>query len=145
MKLISSVFNDGDSIPSKYTCTGVGISPPLTIESVPSGTKSFAIILEDPDAPIGTFIHWVVWNIPSQTTSIEENSLPAGSIQGASGTGKNIYVGPCPPSGTHRYIFNLYALDTTLNLPNTANQNDLKNAMNGHIIESTQLLGRYSK
>ncbi len=144
MKLSSPVFEDGDNIPSKYTCDGENISPPLEIEDVPSNAKSLALIVDDPDAPIGTFVHWIVWNIPANTTYIEEGANIS-YLQGKNGFGKVGYGGPCPPFGTHRYFFKLYALDTTLSLASGSKKKDLERAMSGHIIEETQLMGRYKR
>ncbi|MDH7517653.1 MAG: YbhB/YbcL family Raf kinase inhibitor-like protein [Candidatus Thermoplasmatota archaeon] len=144
MKLFSSAFRDGETIPSKYTCDGSDVSPPLSFSDVPENTKSLALIMDDPDAPMGTWIHWLVWNIPVNKTVIEENEglkFP----QGLNDFGKIGYGGPCPPSGTHRYYFKLYALDTMLNLNEGAKKEQLVSAMSGHIIEETQLMGKYSR
>lgn len=133
---------DNDFIPSKYTCTGANVSPPLSIGLIPENTKSFALIMEDPDAPMGTFDHWIVWNIPPKR-SIEENSAPG--IQGKNGRKENKYTGPCPQSGTHHYHFKVYALDTKLELKEDAGKKDLEEAMKDHVISSGELIGLYKK
>ncbi|MFH1829263.1 MAG: YbhB/YbcL family Raf kinase inhibitor-like protein [Pseudomonadota bacterium] len=150
-ELKSISFNEGASIPSKYTCDGENISPPLSWSGAPAGTKSFALISDDPDAPVmGAWVHWVAWNIPTGSTSFKEGmdkgaTLSNGTKQGMSDFKKPGYGGPCPPSGTHRYFFKLYALDTTLDLPATSTKKDLEAAMKGHILAQTQLMGTYSR
>ncbi|MBI2061069.1 MAG: YbhB/YbcL family Raf kinase inhibitor-like protein [Nitrospirae bacterium] len=150
MELKSSAFKAGDAIPAKYTCDGQDISPPLDWSGVPTGAKSLALISDDPDAPVGTWVHWVMWNIPATSTSLPENvakkdKLPDDSKQGTTDFRRIGYGGPCPPSGTHRYFFKLYALDTALNLPSTATKKDLEAAMKGHILAQTEIMGRYSR
>lgn len=145
MKLISSAYKQGENIPSQYTCDGQRINPPLEISMVPAQTKSLAIIFEDPDAVSGTFIHWLVWNIDPQTTEIAENSIPAGSMQGTTSAGKTGFVPPCPPSGSHHYIFKLYALDTMLNLTPNAGKDNLEQAMQGHTLDYSELVGLYKR
>jgi len=144
MKISSSAFADGKSIPSKYTCDGADTSPPLSIEGVPPGAKSLALIMDDPDAPGGTFDHWIVWNIDPKTTAIAEGQSPKG-IAGRNGFGKDGYGGPCPPSGEHRYYFKLYAMDMTLNLPPSSKKADLEKAMKGHTLADGQMMGRYRR
>ena len=144
MKISSSAFSDGQSIPAKYTCDGSDTSPPLAFASIPAGAKSLALVVDDPDAPGGTFDHWIVWNIPNGTTTIAEGQSPQG-IAGRNGFGKNGYGGPCPPSGEHRYFFKLYALDTTLNLQPSSRKADLEKAMKGHILAEAQMMGRYRR
>ena len=144
MKISSSAFTDGGSIPRKYTCDGNNVSPALAFAGVPNGAKSLALIVDDPDAPGGTFDHWIVWNIPPATTSIGDGQVPEG-LSGRNGFGKSGYGGPCPPSGEHRYYFKLYALDTTLQIPRTASKSDLENAMKGHTIADAQMMGRYKR
>jgi len=144
VKLSSSAFTDGGNIPSKYTCDGANVSPPLKISEVPEGTESLALVMDDPDAPMGTFDHWVVWNIPRETQEIQEGKEPQG-IQGRTDFGRTGYGGPCPPSGTHRYKFKLYALDTKLNLREGSRKRDLESAMRGHIIEEVVLTGNYRR
>jgi Raf kinase inhibitor-like YbhB/YbcL family protein len=144
MNISSSAFKDGGSIPSNYTCDGANTSPPLAFDAVPAGAKSLALVVDDPDAPGGTFDHWVVWNIPGNTRAIAEGQSPQG-VSGKNGFGKNGYGGPCPPSGEHRYQFKLYALDTTLSLPPSASKADLENAMNGHTPAQVKMMGRYKR
>jgi hypothetical protein len=138
----SSAFEKNKQIPSKYTCDGANISPPLKVEGIPEKTKSLAIIMEDPDAPAGLFIHWVAWNIPP-SSQIKENA-PGGS-SGLNDFKKRGYGGPCPPSGTHRYFFKVYALDITLNLGSVAEKEDLENAMQGHTLTQGELIGLYRR
>lgn len=144
MKLTSLAFTNNNTIPSEFTCDGADISPPLTISDVPKNAKSLALIMDDPDAPIGTFVHWVVWNILPDAKEIMKGDEPDG-IQGTTGFRRLGYGGPCPPSGTHRYFFKLYALDTELNLPEGSAKHDLENAMQGHIIAQAQLMGTYKR
>ena len=144
MKLTSPAFEHNQEMPSEYTCDGSDTSPELNIENVPEGTKSLALIMDDPDAPAGTWVHWVVWNIPPETKSIAKANEPEG-VQGTTSFGRAGYGGPCPPSGTHRYFFKLYALDSTLNLAEDSKKEDLLQAMEGHIIEQAELIGLYKK
>ncbi len=144
MQLKSSAFADGGSIPSKYTCDGQDISPPLQISGVPDGAESLALVMDDPDAPTGTFDHWLVWNIPPDTTDIPEDTEPEG-VQGRTDFGNLGYGGPCPPSGTHTYRFKLYALDARLDLAEGARKADLESAMEGHILGQAGLNGKYSR
>ena len=150
MKVTSSAFQNEGMIPSKYTDDGSDVSPPLMIESVPEGTKSLALISDDPDAPMGTWIHWVMWNIPADSKELPEAiptdaKLPDGSIQGMTSFGRHGYGGPAPPSGTHRFYFKFYALDTKLNLSEKAGKKELLKAMEGHIIAQGQLMGKYKR
>jgi hypothetical protein len=138
----SAAFENEGMIPSEYTCDGRGINPPLKIGNLPAGTKSIALIVEDPDAPNGTFDHWIQWDIP-KTTTIRENSNPGTS--GMNGKGKTGYYGPCPPSGIHRYYFHVYALDTLLRLEPGHNKQHLKNAMKSHILAEGSIMGKYTK
>lgn len=144
MKIESSAFQHNQLIPSKYACDGENINPPLTFSDVPADAKSLALIMDDPDAPVGTWVHWTIWNIPPGAEGIEENSKPKG-IEGTTSFGKPGYGGPCPPSGTHRYFFKLYALDTTLSLDQKAKKEDLEKAMEGHTLAKSELIGLYSK
>jgi Raf kinase inhibitor-like YbhB/YbcL family protein len=144
MKIISSAFQEGANIPSKFTCDGSDTSPPLQFADVPSGTKSLTLIVDDPDAPSGLFTHWMVWNIPPQTGAIGEGSTPKG-VQGTNGFGKSGYGGPCPPSGTHRYYFKIFALDRELDLPFGAKRGQVDGAMKGHILAEGELMARYSR
>jgi len=144
LKLTSPAFEDNGNIPSKYTCQGEDINPALNIEGTPENAESLVLIMDDPDAPGGTWDHWIVFNIP-KVSSIGENSVPDGAVQGKNSWGNNNYGGPCPPSGTHRYMFKLYALDTKLELDENSGKNDVENAMQGHILAETRLVGLYSK
>ena len=144
MKITSSAFANNGAIPSEFTCDSSNIAPQLSISDVPKNAKSLALIMDDPDAPVGTFVHWVVWGIPPDTKQIQKGAEPPG-VHGKGGSGKLGYIGPCPPSGTHRYFFKLYALDAMLNLPEGSAKKDLENAMNGHIIEQAQLMGNYKR
>lgn len=145
LTITSSAFANKTAIPGRYTCDGQDVSPPLQIDAIPAGTNSLAIVMDDPDAPAGTWVHWVIWNIPPQTREIKENSLPSGGVQGMNSWKRNRYGGPCPPSGTHRYFFRLYALDITLNLPPSSTKAALEAAMQGHIIGQGELMGTYRK
>ena len=144
MNISSAAFKEGTSIPSKYTCDGANTSPPLAFGGIPNGAKSLALIVDDPDAPGGTFDHWIAWNIPPNTTSVPEGQAPKG-VSARNGFGKNGYGGPCPPNGEHRYFFKLYALDTTLNLPASSSKSDLENAMKDHTLAKAQMMGRYNR
>ncbi len=145
LKLSSPFFANNARIPDKFTCKGVNVNPLLEIEGVPENTKSFALIVDDPDAPMKTWVHWVLWNISPSTKKIEENSVPKEAMQGVTDFGENRYGGPCPPSGTHRYFFKLYALNSTLNISKNSKKEDLEKAMQSHILAQTQLIGLYSK
>ena len=146
MKLTSSVFAEGAEIPSKYTCEGPNVIPPLQIADVPANAKSLALIMDDPDAVRGIWDHWIVWNIPTTTTNIDKQ--PAG-VKGKNSRGDNEYHGPCPPSQfepkRHRYFFKLYALDTMLDIPEGSTKAEVENAMKGKIIAETKLMGTYQK
>ncbi|KAF0217904.1 MAG: PEBP family [Geobacteraceae bacterium] len=145
LRISSPAFAEGGSIPVRYTCDGADVNPPLTIENVPEGARSLALVVDDPDAPMGMWVHWVVWNIDPQTKEIKESSVSAGASQGKNDWRRNSYGGPCPPSGTHRYFFKLYALDATLNLPQSAGKNELERAIQGHILAKAQLMGTYKR
>lgn len=142
MKLTSSAFANDNPIPDKYTCKGENINPPLWISDVPKNSKSLALIVDDPDAPLGTFTHWLVWNIASDTKEIPEGRTPERSQEGTNSAGKIGYTGPCPPS-KHRYFFKLYALDTTVGLDGKAKVADLEAALKGHTIFETYIIGVY--
>jgi Raf kinase inhibitor-like YbhB/YbcL family protein len=144
-KLSSPAFNHGSQIPSKYTCDGENISPHLIIHGAPVGTKSLALIMDDPDAPMGTWVHWLVWNISPEIREVKEHTTPHGSGEGLNSKGKTGYAGPCPPSGTHRYFFRLYALDRKLALQAGSKRADLDMAMESHILAVTELMGTYSR
>ena len=144
MKLSSSAFEDNMSIPSEYTCDGADVSPPLSFSNVPNSTKSLALIMDDLDAPAGTWVHWLVWNIPANKTGFskgENVTFP----QGKNDFGNLRYGGPCPPSGVHHYYFKLYALDITLDLNKGSTKEQLESAISGHIIEEAQLIGTYER
>jgi Raf kinase inhibitor-like YbhB/YbcL family protein len=146
----SSAFQEGDAVPAKYTCDGNDVSPPLKWTGVPEGTKSITLICDDPDAPMGTWVHWVMWNIPPSVRELAEDvtpkpELPDGSRQGISDFRRPGYGGPCPPTGMHRYYFKIYALDTMLDLPSSTRKADLLKAMKGHILAEGQLMGKYGR
>lgn len=143
MKLTSPAFEANELIPAKYTCDGEDISPPLHIEDMPDDTTTFTLIVDDPDAPAGTWDHWILFNIPGDTTDIAEDSIPGS--QAVNSFKKNDYGGPCPPSGIHRYFFKLYALDTKLDLPVNAKKTDVEKAMKGHILAQAELIARYQQ
>jgi Raf kinase inhibitor-like YbhB/YbcL family protein len=146
-KLASDAFSNGQSIPAKYSCMGKNISPALAWTEPPAGTQSFALIVDDPDAPMGTWVHWVLYNLPASTHSLQENFVAADStiISGKNSAGHQSYDGPCPPSGTHRYFFKLYALDSAPSLSSGASKEQLLDAMKGHILAQTELMGIFSK
>ena len=144
MELRSPVFEHGGKIPPKYTCDGRDVSPPLTVSGVPEGTKALALVMDDPDAPAGTWDHWVVWNIPPETSGIPEGTEPAG-VQGITDFGVPGYGGPCPPSGTHRYQFRVCALDGELDLAEGSNKAQLEAAMAGHVLAEAGLTGLYQR
>ncbi len=145
LRISSSAFENNGGIPAKFTCDGRDINPPLAIAGVPASAKSLALIVDDPDAPSGMWVHWVVWNIDPKAAEIAENSVPKGAVQGINDFRKHAYGGPCPPSGTHRYFFKLYALDTQLSLGTNAGKKDLEKAMQGHIISQAQIIGTYKR
>ena len=158
MHLSSAAFSEGQTIPTKFTCSGADVSPPLSWSAAPATTKSFALIMDDPDAPAGTWVHWVVYNIPANDTEFTENApylwaqwrdkveQPFPPTQGRNSFGKIGYGGPCPPPGKlHRYFFKLYALDTKLDLKPGGTKSDLERGMQKHIAAQTQLIGRFSR
>jgi hypothetical protein len=150
LKLTSRAFAEGELIPRKYTCDGDNVSPPLAWSDVPGGCKELVLIVDDPDAPSGLFVHWVLYHLSPQVSELPEGvptseSLPDGARQGANGFQHIGYGGPCPPSGTHRYFFHLYALDTELSLPAGASRQKVDAALKGHVLEQTQLMGRYQR
>jgi Raf kinase inhibitor-like YbhB/YbcL family protein len=142
LAVTSRVFENNGLIPSKYTCDGDNVNPPLKIQGLPDGTVSLVLIVDDPDAPMGTWDHWVVWNIPP-TEEIKENSVPG--IEGLNSSRRNSYGGPCPPSGTHRYFFKVYALDTKLDLRPNSRKRDIEKVMEGHILAKAQIVGLYKR
>ncbi len=150
MKIVSSAFDEGSLIPKKYTCDGINISPPIQWSSVPGGTKTFAIICDDPDVPMGTFVHWVLYNLPENIKEFSENvppvaSLPNGAKQGRNDFGKIGYGGPCPPGGTHRYYFKIYAVSEQLKLEAGITKLGLLNALKGLILSEAQLMAKYKR
>ena len=149
-ELKSDAFENNGMIPARYTRDGENVSPPLTWCDVPAGTKRFILIVDDPDAPVGDWVHWLGWNIPAETASLVEGmsrdpKLASGMCQGITDYGTTGYDGPCPPSGTHRYFFKLYAVDTVLELPSHVKKEDLKLAMQGHVLAQAQIMGRYTR
>ncbi len=144
-RLTSPAFADGTSIPKRHTADGEDLSPKLVIAGAPAAVKSFALIADDPDAPVGTWVHWVVWSIPAGVTEIAEGKLPEGAVSGRNSWRRNGWGGPSPPSGTHRYFFKLYALDTVLELPQTTDAAGLERAMKGHVLGQATLMGTYSR
>ncbi|HQM32091.1 MAG TPA: YbhB/YbcL family Raf kinase inhibitor-like protein [Candidatus Hydrogenedentes bacterium] len=151
-RITSSAFADQATIPKEYTGDGEDVSPPLAWNGAPEATQSFALICDDPDAPVGTWVHWVIWNIPATETGLaeaippERPELSNGARQGTNDFRKTGYGGPAPPRGpVHRYFFRLYALDTALNLASGARKSDLEKALKGHILAQTELVGRYSR
>jgi hypothetical protein len=145
MQITSPAFENNATVPAKYTCQGQDINPPLAIVGVPTQTVGLALIMDDPDAPMGTWDHWIMWDIPASTTQIAEDSVPAGATVGLNSWLKNSYGGPCPPSGTHRYFFKLYALDKALNLQPNSRKADVERSMQGHIIAQAKLVSLYKK
>jgi hypothetical protein len=150
IQVTSSAFEEGGMIPKKYTCDGEDISPPLQWSGIPEGAVSLALISDDPDAPRGTWVHWVLFNLPPDTGSLQEKipplkTLPNGGIQGITDFRRIGYGGPCPPSGTHRYFFKLYALDTKVDLNPGATKEQLLKAMKDHILAEGQLMGKYKR
>jgi Raf kinase inhibitor-like YbhB/YbcL family protein len=143
MKIASPAFAHNQSIPIKFTCQGEDINPQLDISGIPEGTKTLALIIDDPDAPMGMWVHWVVVNIPVQTATIAEDSVPG--EQGYNDFGRVEYGGPCPPSGTHRYFFKIYALDMAIPFKPRMTKKDVEKAMAGHILDKAELIGLYKK
>lgn len=150
IQLTSTAFKESESIPRPYTCDGIDISPPLEWTGAPKSAKTIALIVDDPDAPSGTFVHWVLYNLPADGLGLIENTpatetLRGGGMQGKNDFGKIGYGGPCPPSGTHRYFFKVYALDAELSLKVGATKAEVEKAMQGHIVAQGQLMGTYSR
>jgi Raf kinase inhibitor-like YbhB/YbcL family protein len=154
MKITSPAFEQGREIPARYTCEGEDVSPPLAWSEIPSGAKTLALIVDDPDAPDPakpqrTYVHWVVYDIPVSAASLKENAskggMPKGAVQGKNDWGKAEYGGPCPPIGRHRYFFKLYALDTELTGLSAGTKADLERAMKGHVVGNGELIGTYQK
>jgi Raf kinase inhibitor-like YbhB/YbcL family protein len=150
LKLTSTAFVHEASIPSKYTCDGEDVSPLLEWSDLPTDAQTFAIIMDDPDAPVGTWVHWVLYDLPAETRMLPEAvpsgaELPDGSRHGENSWGRTGYGGPCPPSGVHRYFFKLYALDVALDLDAGATKEELLQAMEGHMLAQTELMGTYTR
>jgi Raf kinase inhibitor-like YbhB/YbcL family protein len=145
MKISSPAFQEGGTIPEKFSKNGQNVNPELRIEGAPAEAKSLLLIVDDPDAPVGLFTHWLVWNIDPKTTEIAEHSVPKGGVQGTNDFPGGSYDGPQPPSGTHRYYFKIFALDRALDLKSGAKRRDVDAAMRGHVIAHGELMGHYSK
>jgi Raf kinase inhibitor-like YbhB/YbcL family protein len=145
LKVTSRAFAEGGKIPKKYTCDGSNVSPPLRIENVPKAARSLVLIVDDPDAPGRTWTHWLLWNIDPKVSEIWEDNVPQNAVEGTSDFGNAKYGGPCPPSGSHRYYFKVYALDSTLYLPSSTKSAALEKAMAGHILAEGKLMGTYSR
>lgn len=145
MKLTSSAFEHEGMIPALYTCDGDNISPPLAVADAPEDTESLVLIFDDPDSPSGTWVHWLVWNIKPGTVELPANSVATDSVEGMNSFKEMRYGGPCPQSGEHRYYFKLYALDTVLELAPESSKEVLEEAMQGHILDQTELMGKYSR
>lgn len=148
--LESNAFTSGNPLPSRNTCDGADLSPPLAWSGAPATTKTFALIVDDPDAPAGTWVHWMLWNIPATVTSLREGlekskQLADGTRQGITDFRRPGYGGPCPPSGTHRYFFRIFALDAPLDLAPTATRTELDSAMKGHVLAKAELMATYSR
>ena len=145
MEISSAAFQNNQNIPAKYTCDGQNINPPLELKGVPDKARSLVLICDDPDAPAGLWTHWTVWNINPQLNKIDESSVGEGGTEGKTSKGDNGYHGPCPPSGSHRYFFRVFALDAKLNLDSSADSGQLQKAMEGHILEQAELVGLYQR
>ncbi len=150
MKIESSAFKNNSEIPSRFTCDGEGVNPGLIFKDIPKEAKSLALVVDDPDAePAGTWVHWLMWNVTPNVMEIKEASTPAGAVVGANSWSdspfRNSFGAPCPPNGSHRYFFKLYALDIVLNIPSTSQSKDLVSAMEGHILSKAELMGRYQR
>jgi len=145
MEIESPVFKNNKLIPSKYTCDGENVNPPLLIGDVPENAKSLVLIVDDPDASRGAFVHWTVWNIDPHIKEIKENSCPQKAVEGRTDFGRPGYGGPCPPSGTHRYFFKLFALNTTLDIDTSTEAADLEREIEDNILAKTQLVGLYRR
>jgi len=150
-QITTSAFSAGEAIPKKFTCDAPDLSPPLSWKGAPAGTQTFALIMDDPDAPVGTWVHWVLYNVPANTGDLAEGvakqeQLASGALQGRNDFRKTGYGGPCPPPGkAHRYFLKLYALDTQLKLEAGASKADVERAMKGHILAQAELMGRYGR
>lgn len=145
IRLTSTAFANNGLIPTLYTCEGKSVNPPLSISGVPAAAESLVLIMEDPDAPVGIWDHWILFNIDPDTTFIPEGAVPPPGLAGMGTAGTMDYVGPCPPAGMHRYLFTIYALDAELALRAGSAKLDLVGAMNGHVLDQAQLIGKYEK
>lgn len=150
IKITSPAFNEGESIPDRYSCNDVNVSPPLNFEDIPGAARSIALILEDPDAPGGIFTHWIIFNLPAETRGLSEfvmgrELMDDGSKHGLNSFGLVGYNGPCPSVGTHRYFFRIYALDLKLDLPPLVRRDEILNAMEGHILDQGELMGVFTR
>ncbi len=145
MDLVSSAFSNQGYIPSQFTCDGSDVNPPLTISNAPTTATSLALIVDDPDAPAGTWTHWTIWNIDPKTKEITEHSVPLGAVEGVTSFDKVGWGGPCPPSGIHRYFFKLLALDVRLELAPGVSRSELERAIDGHVVARAELVGRYQR
>ena len=144
MEFYSPAFFDNEKMPADYTCDGKNVNPPLQFSGVNTGAKSLVLIVDDPDAPAGSWTHWVVFNLPPQLNFIGENQAPAG-VLGINSWGETKYNGPCPPSGQHRYFFKLYALDIVLDLPQGATRHEVEKAMTSHVVDKAEFIGMYNR
>lgn len=145
LKLRSDAFEPNGEIPKQYTCDGADISPPLHWGKPPNNTQSYVLIVDDPDAPLKTWVHWVVYNMPETQNALPEKDVPSDATQGINDFKTATYGGPCPPKGEHRYFFKLYALETMLDLPPEAKKADVEKAMQGHVLATGELIGRYTR
>lgn len=145
MKITSPAFEPNQMIPPIYTCLGENFSPELHMSGVPNEAKALALIVDDPDAPNGTFTHWLIWNINPRTEIIEENSKPQGAIEGMNGAGEIGYMGPCPPSGVHHYRFKLYALSSPLSVSQNISREELESVIDQKLLEKSEIIGLFSK
>jgi Raf kinase inhibitor-like YbhB/YbcL family protein len=145
MIIKSPVFQNNEFIPSNFTCDGAGANPELEFEEIPAEAKSLALIMEDPDSPVPNFTHWIIWNIGPKTKSIKEGEVPEGAAEGGNDARKTGYIGPCPNKGTHRYVFNLYALSDYIDLPAGSDKESLRNAIKDKILASARLIGIYKR
>ena len=145
MKISSPAFKNGSVIPTVYTCDGGDVIPPLKLDEIPEGAASLDIICQDPDSPSGDFVHWVIFDIDPSTTEIKEGEVPAGAVQGTNDFGNNNYGGPCPGSGSHRYVFKFYALNTKLGLTTQTTKDEFRGALKNHILAEAEVMGTYQR
>ncbi len=145
MEITSSAFEHNGQIPAKYTCDGEDMSPPFTFSSIPEGTQSLILLVDDPDAPVGDWVHWIVYGIDPTTTEVTEDKVPEGGVEGITSWDRQEYGGPCPPSGTHRYFFKLFALDTDFDFDAPPNKATLLNMIEEHVLAKAELIGLYQR